>query len=114
MYLWSQISTMNGISATELKDRLAAGTHLIVDIREPYEYEACNIGSKHIPMGEICSRVTELPLDKEIVIMCRSGKRAEAVANVLISDHSFSNISILQGGITAWKDEVDPTLDLEA
>jgi rhodanese-related sulfurtransferase len=105
---------MNGISATELKDRLAAGTHLIVDIREPYEYEACNIGSKHIPMGEICSHVSELPLDKEIVIMCRSGKRAEAVANVLISDHGLGNVCILEGGITAWKDEVDPTLDLDA
>ena len=105
---------MTGISASDLKDRLAAGTHVIIDIREPYEYVTCNIGSKHIPMGEICSRVAELPKDKELVIMCRSGKRAEAVANVLISDHGLSNVLILEGGITAWKEEVDPSLDLDA
>ena len=105
---------MTGITASDLKERLTIGTHIIIDIREPYEYEACNIGSKHIPMGEICNRVSELPKDKELVIMCRSGKRAEAVANVLISDHGLSNVLILEGGITAWKEEVDPTLDLEA
>jgi rhodanese-related sulfurtransferase len=105
---------MTGISASDLKDRLTAGTHVIIDIREPYEYVACNIGSKHIPMGEICNRVAELPKDKELVIMCRSGKRAEAVANVLISDHGLTNVLILEGGISAWKEEVDPTLDLDA
>jgi rhodanese-related sulfurtransferase len=105
---------MKGISASDLQELLNAGTHVVIDIREPYEYVACNIGSKHIPMGEICNRVSELPKDKELVIMCRSGKRAEAVANVLISDHGLSNVLILEGGITAWKEEIDPTLDLDA
>ena len=85
----------------------------IVDVREPYEYDACNIGSVHIPMGEICNRIADLPKNKNIVIMCRSGKRAEAVANILMTDYSISNVYILDGGILAWKDQIDSTLDIE-
>jgi adenylyltransferase/sulfurtransferase len=64
-------------------------------------------------MGEVCERIAELPQDKNIVIMCRSGKRAEAVANLLMTDFSMSNVYILDGGILAWKDQVDNTLDLD-
>jgi len=45
--------------------------------------------------------------------MCRSGKRAEAVANILMTDYSISNVYILDGGILAWKDQIDSTLDIE-
>jgi adenylyltransferase/sulfurtransferase len=64
-------------------------------------------------MGEICNRIADLPKDKNIVIMCRSGKRAEAVANILMTDYSISNVYILDGGILAWKDQIDSTLDIE-
>jgi adenylyltransferase/sulfurtransferase len=105
---------MRLISALELHESMKKGHEFeIIDIREPYEYAACNIGSTHIPMGEICNRTAELPKDKNIVIMCRSGKRAEAVANILMTEYSFSNIYILDGGILAWKDQIDTTLDLD-
>lgn len=105
---------MRLISALELHQAMQKGQDFeIVDVREPYEYAVANIGSIHIPMGEICDRVAELPSDKNIVIMCRSGKRAEAVANVLITDYSMTNIYILDGGILAWKEQIDSTLDLD-
>lgn len=105
---------MRIISALELNDAMQKGQEFeIVDVREPYEYDACNIGSLHIPMGEICNRIADLPKDKNIVIMCRSGKRAEAVANILMTDYSISNVYILDGGILAWKDQIDSTLDIE-
>ena len=105
---------MRLISALELHESMKTGHEFeIIDIREPYEYAACNIGSRHIPMGEICERTAELSKDKNIVIMCRSGKRAEAVANILMTEYSFSNVYILDGGILAWKDEIDTTLDLD-
>jgi len=105
---------MRIISALELNDAMQKGQEFeIVDVREPYEYDACNIGSLHIPMGEICNRITDLPKDKNIVFMCRSGKRAEAVANILMTDYSISNVYILDGGILAWKDKIDSTLDIE-
>ena len=105
---------MRIISALELNDAMQKGQEFeIVDVREPYEYDACNIGSVHIPMGEICNRIADLPKNKNIVIMCRSGKRAEAVANILMTDYSISNVYILDGGILAWKDQIDSTLDIE-
>jgi rhodanese-related sulfurtransferase len=45
--------------------------------------------------------------------MCRSGKRAESVANWLESDFHFSNVIIIEGGITQWKEQVDPSIILE-
>ena len=105
---------MQIISALELHHAMQKGQEFeIVDVREPYEYDACNIGSVHIPMGEICNRIADLPKNKNIVIMCRSGKRAEAVANILMTDYSISNVYILDGGILAWKDQIDSNLDIE-
>ncbi|MEN9997551.1 MAG: hypothetical protein RI922_541 [Bacteroidota bacterium] len=105
---------MRLISALELHDAMKKGNEFeIIDIREPYEYDLANICSKHIPMGEINHRIDELPKDKNIVVMCRSGKRAEAVANLLMTDYSLSNVYILDGGILAWKENIDNTLDLD-
>lgn len=105
---------MRLISALELHEAIQKGQEFeIIDVREPYEYAMGNIGSMHIPMGEICERVSDLPEDKNIVIMCRSGKRAEAVANLLMTDHSMTNVYILDGGILAWRDQIDNTLDLD-
>jgi rhodanese-related sulfurtransferase len=105
---------MRIISALELNEAIHKGEHYqIIDIREPYEYSACNIGSTHIPMGELCERLSEIPADKNIVIMCRSGKRAEAMANLLTTDFDMNNIWILDGGILAWKEQVDQTLELD-
>ena len=112
--LASNLFSMHTISALVLEKAISNGEkYTIVDVREPYEYEACNIQSLHIPMGEICDRIAELPTDSNVVIMCRSGKRAEAVANILETDHSMKNIFILDGGILAWKEQVDNTLDLD-
>lgn len=105
---------MRSITPLELKDALAKGSDfVVVDIREPYEYSACNIGSLHIPMGEICERRNELPDDSSIVILCRSGRRAAAVANMLVNEYNMNNVLILEGGIIAWKDQIDQTLDLD-
>ena len=105
---------MRLISALELHHAMKQGQSFeIIDIREPYEYAAANIGSTHIPMGEICNRTTELPTHSNIVIMCRSGKRAEAVANILMTEFSIPNVFVLDGGILAWKEQIDATLDLD-
>jgi rhodanese-related sulfurtransferase len=105
---------MRIISALELNEALHRGeNYQIIDIRESYEYSACNIGSIHIPMGELCDRCSELSSSKNIVIMCRSGKRAEAMANLLTTDFEMNNIWILEGGILAWKEQVDQTLELD-
>lgn len=101
------------ISAIELNEAIKKGDHIsVIDVREPYEYACGHIKSIHIPMGEIMDRISEIPQDGKIVIMCRSGKRAEAVANLLKTDFGRENIWLLEGGIESWKSAIDPTLEV--
>ena len=55
----------------------------LVDVREQYEYNICKLNSVHIPMADIVSRMNEIDTDKRICVICKTGKRAEAVANLL-------------------------------
>src|SRR5271169_4155230 len=95
------------ITAKELKARLDRGDDLfILDVREPHEYQICNLNGKLIPLGELPRRVHELDTSREIVAHCRSGKRsAEAVD--FLRKAGFRKILNLKGGILAWSDEVD-------
>jgi sulfur-carrier protein adenylyltransferase/sulfurtransferase len=98
------------ITPKELKSRLDRGDDLfILDVREPHEYQICNLNGKLIPLGELPRRVHELDSSREIVAHCRSGKRsAEAVD--FLKKAGFRKILNLKGGILAWSDEVDPTV----
>jgi rhodanese-related sulfurtransferase len=105
---------MQVLTAKDLHERMnQTNEYLIVDIREPYECQIGRIDSLHIPMGELISRQDELPDDKKIVLMCKSGKRAEAAANLLITEFNKCNIYMLEGGITAWRDTVNPDLKID-
>ncbi len=96
------------ITPRELKARLDRGDELyILDVREPHEYQICNIGGHLIPLGEIPKRVNELDSSREIVAHCRSGKRSAEAAEFL-RKAGFRKIWNLKGGILAWSDEVDP------
>src|SRR5213592_1352396 len=94
----------------ELKARLDRGDDLyILDVREPHEYQICNIKGHLLPLGELPRRVHELDSSNEIVAHCRSGKRsAEAVD--FLRKAGFRKVLNLKGGILAWSDEVDPSL----
>jgi rhodanese-related sulfurtransferase len=96
------------ITPKELKSRLDKGDDLfILDVREPHEYQICNLHGTLIPLGELPRRVHELDTSREIVAHCRSGKRsAEAVD--FLRKAGFRKILNLKGGILAWSDEVDP------
>ena len=95
------------IMPRELKARLDRGEDLfILDVREPHEYQICNLRGHLIPLGELPRRVHELDSSREIVAHCRSGKRsAEAVD--FLRKAGFRKILNLKGGILAWSDEVD-------
>jgi adenylyltransferase/sulfurtransferase len=94
----------------ELKTRLDNGDDLfILDVREPHEYQICNLKGHLIPLGELPRRVHELDSSHEIVAHCRSGKRsAEAVD--FLRKAGFRKIHNLRGGILSWSTEVDPTV----
>jgi len=98
------------ITPRDLKTRLDRGDDLfILDVREPHEYQICNLKGQLIPLGELPRRVHELDSSREIVAHCRSGKRsAEAVD--FLRKAGFRKIHNLKGGILAWSDEVDPSV----
>ncbi|MGH9713695.1 MAG: molybdopterin-synthase adenylyltransferase MoeB [Candidatus Acidiferrales bacterium] len=102
--------TVPEIAPRELKARLDRGDDLfILDVREPHEYQICNLGGHLIPLGDLSRRVNELDSSREIVAHCRSGKRsAEAVE--FLRKAGFRKALSLKGGILAWSDEVDPSV----
>jgi len=95
------------ITPKELKSRLDRGDDLfILDVREPHEYQICNLKGHLIPLGDLPRRVSELDSSREIVAHCRSGKRS-ADAVEFLQKAGFRKIWNLKGGILAWSDEVD-------
>ncbi|MGC2329997.1 MAG: molybdopterin-synthase adenylyltransferase MoeB [Candidatus Acidiferrales bacterium] len=98
------------ITPRELKSRLDRGDDLyILDVREPHEYQICNLNGHLIPLGELSRRVNELDSSREIVAHCRSGKRS-ADAVEFLQKAGFRKIWNLKGGILAWSDEVDSSV----
>jgi len=93
-----------------LKARLDRGDDVfILDVREPHEFQICNLNGHLIPLGELPRRAHELDSSREIVAHCRSGKRsAEAVE--FLRKAGFRKIWNLKGGILAWSDQVDPSV----
>jgi len=98
------------IQVEELKRRLDAGDDLFVlDVREPHEYQICNINGHLIPLGDLPKRVHELDTSREIVAHCRSGVRS-AKAVTFLQQAGFKKVTNLAGGILAWADRVDPKM----
>src|ERR1700761_1580486 len=78
---------------------------LLIDIREHWEREIYNIGGLHIPMGDVISRLAELPKDKDIVLYCEKGIRSTITIQRL-EQAGYHNLYNLSGGMKAWKEQV--------
>ncbi len=106
----AQITQVPEITPRELKQRLDRGDDLFVlDVREPHEYQICNMNGYLLPLGDLPRRVHELDSSREIVAHCRSGKRSAEAAEFL-RKAGFRKIWNLKGGILAWADDVDPSM----
>jgi molybdopterin/thiamine biosynthesis adenylyltransferase/rhodanese-related sulfurtransferase len=99
------------ITATELKTRIdRQDKFVLVDVREPFEYEISRIpGSKLIPLGELPARLSELDSADDIVLHCKVGGRSAKALRIL-QEAGFRKLNNLQGGITAWSEDVDPSV----
>ncbi len=96
---------MQDITVEELKERLDKNEELIViDVREPWEYEEFNIGAKLIPLGNLQAAIDDLDeyMDKEIIVHCKSGGRSGA-AKAFMERQGFKNVRNLIGGMMAWQ-----------
>ena len=99
------------IGPAELKARLERGDGvMIVDVREGEEVAIARFpGARHIPMGDIPSRLAELDPDRETVIVCHHGIRSAQVA-MYLTRLGFERVSNLSGGIDLWSATVDPAV----
>jgi len=103
---------MKEISVQELKEKMDKGEDFqLIDVREDFEYEMSNIGGTLIPLGGILIESEKIDKDKPVVVMCRSGKRS-AAAIMQLEQQGFTNLINLKGGILAWAEEIDPTINV--
>jgi len=101
------------ITPTALKARLDQGDiPLLVDVREHFERRIADLpehGQLRIPTGELFHRMPEIDRGQTVVVYCRSGKRSAWAARLLL-ERGYPDVLNLKGGVQAWRDEVDPTL----
>jgi len=75
----------------------------ILDVREPSEWNESHLaGATLIPLGDLAARVNEVPRDKEVVVVCRSGNRSQQGRDILKSA-GFTNVTSTAGGLNQWK-----------
>jgi adenylyltransferase/sulfurtransferase len=103
-------ATMRDMTPEELKQRLDAGDDLFVlDVREPNEYQICNLGGHLIPLSDLPKRVAELDASREIVVHCKMGGRSAKAVDFL-KQAGFARVHNLAGGINAWAERIDRTM----
>lgn len=88
----------------------AAEPPCIIDVREPWETDIAQLsGSVLIPLGELASRLTDVPTHRDVVTLCHHGMRSLA-AQQLLRSAGLSRVWSLQGGIDEWARTVDPSM----
>ncbi len=89
------------VDVNEAKRRQDAGA-VLVDVREAYEWRDGHAkGARHIPLGELTRRAGELPKDRDILVICRSGSRSRTAAQ-LLQRAGYERVVNVQGGTMAW------------
>jgi rhodanese-related sulfurtransferase len=103
---------MKEISVQELKEKMDNGEDFqLIDVREDFEYEVSNLGGMLIPLGGILIEADKIARDKPVIVQCRSGKRS-AAAIMQLEQRGYTNLYNLTGGILAWANEIDPTINV--
>lgn len=81
----------------------------VLDVRQPEEWDQVHIpGTTLIPLGELESRLSEVPKDKEVVVVCRSGNRSQQGRDILLNA-GFDQVTSMAGGMNDWSAAGYPT-----
>lgn len=94
------------ITVNELKEKMDRGEEVVlIDVRQPDEHEAFNVGGQLIPLQSLPHRLEEIKQhrDDEVVVYCRSGARS-GNAQRFLRQQGFKNVRNLQGGMLAWQE----------
>ncbi len=103
---------MKEISVSELKAKMDAGDDIqLIDVRMPDEWAVAKIeGAELIPLPNLLQRMDELDSTKEIIVLCKVGGRSARAIQALVQAGFEGDMANLVGGITAWSDEIDPSI----
>lgn len=95
------------MNAPELAQYLETAQPTLLDVREPWEFDICQIEqSINIPMSQIPQRQSELDMDRETVVICHHGVRSLQVIRYL-QQFDFAELINLDGGLDAWARQID-------
>ncbi len=83
----------------------------LIDVREPFEVAIASIGGINIPLKDIPARLSSIASGKRVIVYCRSGKRSASAIAYLEEKLGHDNLWNLEGGILAWADEIDNSLE---
>ncbi|MFT5506500.1 MAG: rhodanese-related sulfurtransferase [Gammaproteobacteria bacterium] len=98
---------MRRINVSELAELVKSDIPELLDVREPWEFDICQIeGSINLPMGQIPGGIEQIDRSKETVVICHHGVRSLQVIQYL-SQQGFTNLINLDGGIDAWARQLD-------
>jgi len=97
----------NSVSAEEGYNLWRSGDAVLLDVRTAEEYAAGHVpGVQLIPLQELERRLDEVPRDKPVLVICRSGNRS-AQAVKLLRDKGFANVRNFSGGMNVWPGPVE-------
>ncbi len=97
------------ISVADAYAKREAGA-FILDVRQPEEWNQVHIpGATLIPLGELQSRLSEVPSDQEVVVVCRSGNRSQQGRDIL-KNAGFEQVTSMAGGVNQWQAAGYPTV----
>lgn len=100
MFFGPRIKT---ITTTELAERVAAGSVVLIDVREPYEFASGHVPrAVNVPLGSVRARAGEFDFSAETYVICQSGSRS-ATAIKWLMKAGFTNVASVRGGTSAWR-----------
>lgn len=90
------------ITVTQASQMQAQGA-FILDVREPSEWTQFHIsGATLIPLGSLPNRLNEVPKDRDVVVVCRTGIRSAQGRDILLKA-GFTRVTSMTGGLTQWQ-----------
>lgn len=100
------------MDAQQLAEYLQNSTPLLLDVREPWEFEICHLaGSLNIPMEQISQNLNKIASAQECVVLCHHGVRSRHTIQYL-QQQGIEHLINLDGGIEAWARQIDPDMAL--
>ena len=103
---------MKTITVKDLKAKMDAKEPFkLIDVREEYEAEICTLGGELIPLATVVEHPDKFKCSDPVIVHCRSGKRSATAIMQLEKQFGIENLYNLEGGILAWADEIDSSMD---